>query len=132
MHITCLITIDPAAEESGCLEFVAGRHNEGLIGVTNRGIIDKDIAEGMDFIPIETMPGDIIAFSSYAPHRSGVNRTGLSRRILYTTFNAASEGNLREAYYSNKRRELATGTGVGSLSWCPPEQAACTCICFVG
>jgi 2-aminoethylphosphonate dioxygenase len=41
------------------------------------------------------------------PHRSGPNRTAHPRRALYLTYNAASEGNLRQAYYDDRERQLA-------------------------
>ena len=34
-HLTALVAIEPATMENGCLEFAAGRHQEGLIGLTD-------------------------------------------------------------------------------------------------
>jgi hypothetical protein len=46
-------------------------------------------------------------FHSRTPHRSGDNKSSRNRRAMYPTYNAASEGDLREKYYETKRAELA-------------------------
>lgn len=48
--------------------------------------------------------GDVLFFHSHTPHRSGKNTSQKDRRAIYPTFNAASEGNLRKAYYEEKLR----------------------------
>ena len=42
-------------------------------------------------------------------HRSGTNRSDRSRRALYVTYNASSEGDLRSEYYDHKKQALAEG-----------------------
>ena len=49
-------------------------------------------------------PGDLVLFDSYVPHRSGPNHTCAPRRAFYVTYNAASQGDCRTAYYERKRR----------------------------
>ena len=39
----------------------------------------------------------------------GTNRSGRSRRALYVTYNASSEGDLRSEYYDHKKQALAEG-----------------------
>jgi len=44
-RVTCLLAIDAAPDtNSGCLEFASGRHSEGLIGLTEDGIVDPEVA----------------------------------------------------------------------------------------
>ncbi|MCB1094845.1 MAG: phytanoyl-CoA dioxygenase family protein [Verrucomicrobiae bacterium] len=116
-HVTCLFSSDPATSQSGCLEFCASRHREGLIGLNDQGCIDREIADGMEWIAVETEPGDAVFFDSYAPHRSSVNQSTAPRRTLYVTYNARSEGDKRDAYYERKRQALiryaAAGEGTG-------------------
>ena len=52
----------------------------------------------------ELEPGDAVFFDSYAPHRSQPNRTDQARRVLYITYNTRSEGDSREQYYADKRK----------------------------
>jgi ectoine hydroxylase-related dioxygenase (phytanoyl-CoA dioxygenase family) len=53
--------------------------------------------------PIPTQPGDLLFFDSYLPHRSAANLTDRPRRALYLTYNKATEGNVRDSYYREKR-----------------------------
>lgn len=43
-------------------------------------------------------------FGAYLAHRSGENKTDNSRQAVYLTYNAASEGDLRDHYYTEKRK----------------------------
>ena len=101
-YITALVSIDPATLENGCLEVVAGWHDRGLVGQEWTPLTEAQIAE-MDFKPYPTQPGDAMFFDSFAPHRSGPNLTEQARRILYVTYNKASEGDHREQYFADKR-----------------------------
>ena len=38
-HITCLISVDPATSESGCLYFAPGMHQEGFIALDEKGCV---------------------------------------------------------------------------------------------
>ncbi|MEC7696120.1 MAG: phytanoyl-CoA dioxygenase family protein [Planctomycetota bacterium] len=117
-HVTCLVAIDPMTESNGCLQFAAGRHNEGLIGLTDAGCIEKSAADALDWVAVETFPGDVLFFSSYAPHKSGANTSEIPRRAIYLTYNAAAEGDFREEYYRDKRETFARHKQAGS-----PEMA---------
>jgi len=58
---------------------------------------------GFDLVPVPTAPGDVLFFDSYAPHASKPNLTRDQRRILYLTYNLASDGDHRARYYADKR-----------------------------
>ena len=51
----------------------------------------------------EARPGDLVLFDSYLPHRSRVNLSDASRRVLYATYNRQKEGSWRDAYFDAKR-----------------------------
>jgi ectoine hydroxylase-related dioxygenase (phytanoyl-CoA dioxygenase family) len=57
--------------------------------------------------------GDALWFHSRTPHRSGPNSSTRPRRALYPTYNARSEGDLREEYYRQKAAELAAASPAG-------------------
>ncbi len=101
-YITALVSIDPATVENGCLEVAAGWHGKGLVGDEWRPLEGAALA-AMDFKPYPTAPGDALFFDAYAPHRSGPNLTGESRRVLYVTYNPAAEGDHRARYFADKR-----------------------------
>lgn len=102
-YITALISIDAASAENGCLEMAAGWHRRGLVGDEWTPLGEGETA-GMQFVSYPTTPGDAMFFDSYTPHRSGPNLTKLPRRVLYVTYNRASEGDHRERYFADKRR----------------------------
>ena len=98
IFVTALVTIDAATLENGCLEMVAGRHQEGLIGEEWNPLEET----GLALQPAPTLPGDVIFFDSYAPHASKPNFTSQPRRLLYLTYNLTSAGDHRAPYYADK------------------------------
>ncbi|MDE0485229.1 MAG: phytanoyl-CoA dioxygenase family protein [Candidatus Poribacteria bacterium] len=106
-HITCLISVDSATPESGCLYFAPGRHLEGFIALDEKGCIAPKTASTMEWVAAPTVPGDILLFGSYIPHKSPANRSNEPRRIIYLTYNAKSQGDWREQYYADKRQAFA-------------------------
>ena len=113
-HITCLISVDSATPESGCLYFSPGRHKEGFIALDEKGCVAPETALTMEWIAVPTAPGDILLFGSYIPHKSPPNRSNESRRIIYLTYNAKSQGDWRERYYADKRQAFSQYANDGS------------------
>ena len=97
--VTAMVTLDPATLENGCLEFAPGRHTEGLIGEEWAPMSE----DGLGLVPVPTAPGDVVFFDSFAPHASKNNLTADPRRILYLTYNKASDGDHRVQYFAEKR-----------------------------
>jgi hypothetical protein len=107
-HTTCMLAIDDATVENGCLEVVAGRHAE-VLPMDEAGCIRDDVVAGFEWYPVPIAAGDLLWFHSRAPHRSGPNRSPLHRRGLFCTYNAMSHGDLRREYYSEKLARFAAG-----------------------
>ncbi len=103
-HISCMVPIDRATKENGCLDFAPG-HEAGLLPNVD-GRLTEDWVDKASWEPLEASPGDLVFFDSYAPHRSGTNQSDSSRRVMYVTYNAASKGDFREIYYADKRAEF--------------------------
>ncbi len=101
LHITALVTIDPATKTNGCLEMASGLHDRGLIGSEWKPLSDEDLA-GAKFESIEAQPGDMVFFDSFAPHRSAPNHSEEKRRVLYLTYGKAADGDQLERYYADK------------------------------
>ena len=114
-HISVMVAIDKAvSDDVGPLQFVKGRHQEGVFPNT-KGVINKVVEDTMDFQPLYVQEGDLVFFSSYAPHRSFANTSPNSRRLAYLTYNKLSEGNFHDSYYKAKLDVFRKGTG-GSIS----------------
>ena len=109
-HVSCMVAVDDATVENGCLEVASGAHAE-VLPTDDRGCLRHDVEAAMSWTSVEARAGDTLWFHSRAPHRSGPNRSPTARRALYPTYNAASEGDLRAAYYEQKLAELAVANG---------------------
>jgi hypothetical protein len=79
-----------------------GDHKRGLFRMWEP--LDQVEMEGMGFIAYPTEPGDLIFFDCFAPHTSEPNRSELSRRLYYVTYNRLSAGKQLERYYADKHR----------------------------
>lgn len=106
-HVSCLLAVDDADLDNGCLEVVSGMHGD-VLPTDEAGCIQPDVVAGLDWMPVAVRGGDALWFHSRTPHRSGPNRSATARRALYPTYNAAGEGDLRAAYYRQKLDELAS------------------------
>jgi hypothetical protein len=105
-HVSCMVAVDDASVDNGCLEVVSGRHHE-LLPTDDAGCIAADVVEQMEWTAVPVRAGDTLWFHSRTPHRSGPNPSSVPRRALYPTYNAAREGDLRESYYRQKLDEFA-------------------------
>jgi hypothetical protein len=114
LHVSCMVAVDDALVGNGCLEVVSGRHHE-LLPTDDTGCIRPDVAAAMDWAPVEVRAGETLWFHSRTPHRSGPNLGATPRRALYPTYNARAEGDLRAAYYAQKRAELGDRTAVSLI-----------------
>jgi len=102
-HITAMVAIDATNAANGSLEMIPGLHRGGVLGEMWSPLTDTD-TRGLPYVPVHCRPGDAVFFDSFAPHRSGPNTTDQARRVLYITYNKASEGEHRERYYADKRK----------------------------
>lgn len=109
-HVSCMVAVDDSTVGNGCLEVVSDRHGE-LLPVDADGCIRSDVAESLDWMPVEVHAGETLWFHSRTPHRSGPNGSDAPRRALYPTYNAAAEGDLRAEYYRQKAEELGASEG---------------------
>jgi hypothetical protein len=112
VHVSCMVAIDDATESNGCLEVVSGAHDR-LWPTDDAGCIRADVVDSMAWQPLPVRAGDALWFHSRTPHRSGPNPSSRPRRALYPTYNARSEGDLREDYYRQKADELAAASPAG-------------------
>jgi Phytanoyl-CoA dioxygenase (PhyH) len=112
VHVSCMVAIDDATESNGCLEVVSGAHDR-LWPTDDAGCIRADVVDSLQWQPLPVLAGDALWFHSRTPHRSGPNSSGRPRRALYPTYNARSEGDLREDYYRQRAAELAAASPAG-------------------
>jgi hypothetical protein len=102
-HISVMVAVDEATLANGPLQVAPGRHLEGFFP-HSRGVVEKEVEDAMEFIPVMVQPGDVVLFDSYLPHRSNANKSDGWRRLVYLTYNKRAEGDLHAAYYEEKHR----------------------------
>ena len=112
-HVSCMVAIDDADLQNGCLEVVSGAFDE-VLAMDAEGCIHRDVVEVMTWESVEVAAGTTLWFHSRTPHRSGPNTSDRDRRALYPTYNARREGDLREAYYRQKLAEFAAAEADGT------------------
>ena len=112
-HVSCMVAIDDATVDNGCLEVVSGQHHE-LLSMDDAGCIHPDVVASFEWAAVPVQAGQTLWFHSRTPHRSGPNTSRTARRALYPTYNARSEGDLREDYYREKLAAFAADDGSGA------------------
>jgi ectoine hydroxylase-related dioxygenase (phytanoyl-CoA dioxygenase family) len=100
--VTAIVAIDASGATNGATEVFPGYHTLGSL-VPEDGMYHEvplnllDLSKG---VVLELNPGDVAVFSGFTPHRSGPNNSPLSRRLLYLSYNANSDGgDQRDAHY---------------------------------
>jgi 2-aminoethylphosphonate dioxygenase len=102
IFVTAMVSIDHTTLANGCLQMGDGPRLAGLIG-DEWAPLRPEQMDGFSLKSIETKPGDVLFFDSYAPHASAANLTDQQRRILYLTYNLAAAGDSRRRYFDDKR-----------------------------
>src|SRR5262245_22468320 len=101
--ITMIVAIDSCDASNGATEVFPGYHQRGSLSPRD-GMYHELTAEQVDLakgVVLALQPGDVAVFSGYTPHRSAPNRSEGSRRLLYLSYNAASDGGeQRDRHYT--------------------------------
>ncbi len=114
-YISVLISVDAATKSNGCFEVVEpwDIQNMNILPMEkpyahapNFSKIAQSVEDDLNWIQLETQPGDVIFFTERLPHRSKPNNSKKSRRILYGVYNPVKEGDKREKYYADKRSNI--------------------------
>ena len=106
-HVSCMLAIDAADHLNGCLEVVSARHHS-VLPMNDVGCITAAVVDELQWLSAPLQAGQTLWFHSRTPHRSGANHSQQNRRAIYPTYNALSEGDLRAAYYAEKRAVMAS------------------------
>lgn len=100
--LTVVVAIDEADARSGCIEVFPELHRQGCL-MPEDGMyheIPPEFVAGIEAVRLELAPGDVALFGAFTPHRSASNRSRHSRRQLYLSYNAQSDGgDYRQAHY---------------------------------
>ena len=89
-----MVAIDPCGAHNGCSVVYPGRHKDGLLSPPDGEYhpLPASCVDGVTPVPLELRPGDVAFFGCLMPHESAPNSSGEWRRVLYLSYNAASDG----------------------------------------
>jgi hypothetical protein len=101
--VTAIVAIDPSDANNGATEVFPGYHQRGCLtpqdGMYHE--LSTEMVDAAKGVMLNLQPGDLAVFSGYTPHRSAPNRSQESRRLLYLSYNAFSDGGeQREKHYA--------------------------------
>jgi len=102
-HLTVMLPVDAFTRENGCLEMARNACARVFLPQNPDGPVRAEAMAELALEPLLAEPGDAIVFDAWVPHQSGPNRTTGPRRSYYLSFNPASAGDRRAAYYARKR-----------------------------
>jgi hypothetical protein len=97
--VSCLISVDRATRQNGCLQVLKGSHHLGRVNHATTGDqtgaemdrVDQAIKRH-ELVYVESQPGEAIIFHCNLLHRSDQNRSPDPRWSLICCFNAARNG----------------------------------------
>jgi ectoine hydroxylase len=126
---SCLIAVDRATRQNGCLQVLEGSHLMGRIehGKTGdqTGADMEMVGAALERLPlkyIEAEPGDALFFHCNMLHRSDQNRSDLPRWSLICCYNAARNNPYKESRHP-RYSPLAKVADSAIKQWKPPEPA---------
>ena len=102
---SCMIFVDRATKENGCLKVLKGSH---MVGRIDHGVsadmpeqsadLDRiaELEKRHECVYIEAEPGDALFFHANLLHSSDANNSSDSRRILIVCFNTKSNNPYKE------------------------------------
>lgn len=99
VQLNCMIAIDPATKENGCIQFVPGSHKQGLLTHEQRTenfnlSLPGKFHERLGAVYCEMQPGDCVFFGSLVVHGSEGNNSPYHRRantVVYTVTDGGSK-----------------------------------------
>jgi ectoine hydroxylase len=126
---SCLIAVDRATKENGCLQVIRGSHHMGRInhevqagGQTGADLerVEKAL-ERMELVYSEMEPGDALFFHGNLLHRSDMNTSEHPRWSLICCYNAARNDPYKQHHHPNysplEKLEDGEVLGVGRREW---------------
>ena len=126
---SCLIAVDRATKENGCLQVIRGSHHMGRVehGTQAGGQVGADMErvekalERMELVYCEMEPGDALFFHGNTLHRSDMNASEYPRWSLICCYNAARNDPYKKHHHPNysylDKLDDNEVLGVGQREW---------------
>ena len=99
--VSLMLCVDATNETNGAIEVYPGLHRYALPAAPDEPReLDPRGVEGRTPRLVPTAAGDVLLLHPMAPHRSGTNRSGGSRRILTAVYTLARNADASRRYYA--------------------------------
>ena len=100
--ISVLISLEKSDLSNGCLQFdISGNNSKKLLSQSMSPLKYENLNKPK-FKSFNMLPGDVVFFNNFIPHKSNSNKSKKSRIQVYLTYNKKSDGNFRLKYIQNK------------------------------
>lgn len=99
---TALIAVDAMSSKNGGLSFYPGSQNQGLMAKADGDFhtISRSELSHLTLTSFDLAPGDALIFDAFVVHESNANLFSETRKALYLSYNAASDGgDQKQAHY---------------------------------
>lgn len=103
---SCMIAVDKATRENGCLQVIRGsqrmgRIEHGVAGEQTGADMERvnEALKRLELVYCEMAPGDALFFHSNLLHRSDQNRSAAPRWALISCYNAAGNNPYKEHHH---------------------------------
>jgi len=127
---SCLIAVDRASRENGCLQVLRGSHHLGRIDHGKSGEQAgaemervEEALKRLELVYVECQPGDALFFHANLLHRSDQNRSENSRWSLICCYNAARNDPYRESRHP-RYTPLKKAADDAIRGWTPAREGA--------
>jgi ectoine hydroxylase-related dioxygenase (phytanoyl-CoA dioxygenase family) len=99
--VSVMLCVDACDESNGALEVFPGLHRAELVPAPQEPRdLDPKAVEGLSPAVARTAAGDVLLLHPMAPHRSGPNLSGRSRRIVTFVFTPERNATASGRYYA--------------------------------
>jgi ectoine hydroxylase-related dioxygenase (phytanoyl-CoA dioxygenase family) len=112
--LTCMVAVDPATRENGCVQLVRGSHRLGRLDHPRvgeaSGVDPERLAQLLkthEIVHAELEPGDAAFFHSNTLHASGPNRSSAPRTIIHFSYNRTNNSPYKPGQERHYYRPLA-------------------------
>jgi ectoine hydroxylase-related dioxygenase (phytanoyl-CoA dioxygenase family) len=101
--VSLMLSVDATGAENGALEVYPGMHRAELpASAEDPRDLDPAGVVGLEPCMAATRAGDVLLLHPTAPHRSGPNLSGGSRRLLTIVFTVSKNADARNRYYASQ------------------------------
>lgn len=107
--VSLLVAIDDCTRENGCVWIAVGV--DRLLPTDELGVVRSEVADELDWCPVELAAGDALIIAGLTPHWSDENQTDSAHRVMVASYSPSEHRYARADYYAARAELMQTRTG---------------------